>query len=450
MEWKKFGSWILRASLAFYILILTSLIPPAIHKFLHYCPVRPDGVEQASAVPAYSRKYNVNCSMCHTAYPVLNEVGRKFKENGYVLDRAGENAANGDKMMLPSSVPWAFVVKAEPFAKQKSQKPDIRPIHDIGMFVSDGSVAKDFSYWLEAHMRDLESDAGGPFAFSFERARVGYHYNQYLNVLGGFGSIVEGVDTYETLSSPNHSIRANAVTDLLDHQKAVGTAEPANFDQHYLAVQGSVEKENVGALKYFTAVGAGWGAPSAGTGVEGAVGQGPMNYNFRLVADTLRGFALGAYYQTGRNDWDSGKTSGGVTTANAGAGFINNVQAYAVDGLAEFLGLTTRAAFIDQKMSAKANGVNFSNRKAYYVESFYSIQKDKAPWLAPMVRFESLTDITTGAKRTDKDYVVTALSWFPRENVRTIVEYWDNTKNRSGGVNTFCDNKFQTSVAIGF
>jgi hypothetical protein len=462
MEWKKFGAWILRASLALYLLVLTSLIPPAIHMFMHYCPVRPDGVQQASAVPAFSRKYNVSCSMCHSAFPVLNDVGRKFKENGYVLDRAGENAANGDKMMLPSSVPWAFVVKGEPFGKQRTQKPEIRAINDIGMFVSDGSVAKNFSYWLEAHMRSADGAANPQgFGFTFERARVGWHYDQYLNILGGFGSVTEGVDTYETLSSPVHSIVGNRVTDLLDHAKTpAGQFDPPAFDQQYLALQGSLEKENVGALKYWTAVGAGWGAPTAqggnGNGVDAPVGQGPMNGNFRLVLDTLKGFALGGYYQFGHNDWNLGTTVTGLapgantTAASAQADFVNTVQSYAVDGLAEFKGLTARAAFIDQRMKNASSGVNFSNRKGHYIEAFYAIDKNKAPWLTPMLRYESLTDNTAGSKRSEKDYVVSALSWFPYENVRAVVEYWDNTKNRTNGKNGFCDNKFSTSFNIGF
>ncbi len=38
---------------------------------------------EASAIPAFSRKYNLGCNTCHTIYPQLNEFGRDFKNNGY-------------------------------------------------------------------------------------------------------------------------------------------------------------------------------------------------------------------------------------------------------------------------------------------------------------------------------------------------------------------------------
>jgi hypothetical protein len=37
----------------------------------------------SEAIPAFSRKYNVRCSMCHTVPPKLNVTGLKFLLNGY-------------------------------------------------------------------------------------------------------------------------------------------------------------------------------------------------------------------------------------------------------------------------------------------------------------------------------------------------------------------------------
>ena len=36
-----------------------------------------------SAIPAFSRKYQVGCDMCHSVYPQLNAFGRDFKNNGF-------------------------------------------------------------------------------------------------------------------------------------------------------------------------------------------------------------------------------------------------------------------------------------------------------------------------------------------------------------------------------
>jgi mono/diheme cytochrome c family protein len=44
--------------------------------------VRPTGFT-TQAMPAWSRKYNADCSLCHTTYPRLNRKGYEFKRLGY-------------------------------------------------------------------------------------------------------------------------------------------------------------------------------------------------------------------------------------------------------------------------------------------------------------------------------------------------------------------------------
>jgi len=39
----------------------------------------------AEAIPAFSKKYEITCSACHSAWPRLNDYGYKFKVNGYQL-----------------------------------------------------------------------------------------------------------------------------------------------------------------------------------------------------------------------------------------------------------------------------------------------------------------------------------------------------------------------------
>ncbi|AJE04818.1 hypothetical protein GPICK_05090 [Geobacter pickeringii] len=39
----------------------------------------------ADAMSAFARKYNVNCDMCHSKIPQLNEFGMAFRKNGFVI-----------------------------------------------------------------------------------------------------------------------------------------------------------------------------------------------------------------------------------------------------------------------------------------------------------------------------------------------------------------------------
>jgi hypothetical protein len=42
-------------------------------------------VRPAFAIPAFARKYGLPCSACHAAWPMLNNFGQTFKDNGYQI-----------------------------------------------------------------------------------------------------------------------------------------------------------------------------------------------------------------------------------------------------------------------------------------------------------------------------------------------------------------------------
>lgn len=54
----------------------------------------------SQAVPSYARQHDVSCTACHTEFPILTEMGRTFKLNGYTM--------SADKTELP---PLALMVQ---------------------------------------------------------------------------------------------------------------------------------------------------------------------------------------------------------------------------------------------------------------------------------------------------------------------------------------------------
>jgi hypothetical protein len=42
-------------------------------------------VPKANALPAFARKYGLRCSACHETWPILNNFGLKFRDNGYQI-----------------------------------------------------------------------------------------------------------------------------------------------------------------------------------------------------------------------------------------------------------------------------------------------------------------------------------------------------------------------------
>ena len=55
--------------------------------------------DQAHAIPAFARKYNVNCTVCHTAPPILNHYGQRFLENGYQLPGTEDGGITGKRKL---------------------------------------------------------------------------------------------------------------------------------------------------------------------------------------------------------------------------------------------------------------------------------------------------------------------------------------------------------------
>jgi hypothetical protein len=54
---------------------------------------------QAQAIPAFARKYDVNCTACHTAPPILNTYGQRFLENGYQLPGTEDGGITAKKKL---------------------------------------------------------------------------------------------------------------------------------------------------------------------------------------------------------------------------------------------------------------------------------------------------------------------------------------------------------------
>lgn len=62
----------------------------------------------AHAIPAFARKYGLPCSACHEAWPMLNNFGQTFKDNGYQLG----NGRDSPIYQEPSYWPIMFRTQA--------------------------------------------------------------------------------------------------------------------------------------------------------------------------------------------------------------------------------------------------------------------------------------------------------------------------------------------------
>jgi hypothetical protein len=59
---------------------------------------------ESDAIPAFARKYGFNCNMCHVAFIKLNDLGQRFRDNGYQIP----GQVGGEKSIFDIAPPLAI------------------------------------------------------------------------------------------------------------------------------------------------------------------------------------------------------------------------------------------------------------------------------------------------------------------------------------------------------
>jgi hypothetical protein len=95
----------------------------------------------AFAVPAFARRYKVECSFCHQIFPKLNRMGERFKERGYRL----ENEEKFEGSAWLRSVP----VSGRLFGTQNLIEDREDRTTGYLKVLSAGSLGSKVSYWVD-------------------------------------------------------------------------------------------------------------------------------------------------------------------------------------------------------------------------------------------------------------------------------------------------------------
>jgi hypothetical protein len=133
---------------------------------------------KAEAIPAFARKYQLQCNHCHTIYPQLNRAGRDFRDNGFRMpDEVKTLLKKTSPAPVPSHPPaespeenfWAFVPEQIPLSIQGK-------LHDV--INPKGDIKTDFQ------LEELQLQAGGTFT-----PRVSYYLHHHLVEDGSPGTL---------------------------------------------------------------------------------------------------------------------------------------------------------------------------------------------------------------------------------------------------------------------
>ncbi len=135
---------------------------------------------KASAIPAFSRKYQTSCTTCHNNYPELNDFGEAFKKNGFKFPNDDASFIKEAVVMLgakaqkeafpeavypgemPGSVPVAFRYSGnfnynskQPIAAGFLPRTDLF-VPNTFTIIAAGSFGPSLSFWV-----DNDISAGG-------------------------------------------------------------------------------------------------------------------------------------------------------------------------------------------------------------------------------------------------------------------------------------------------
>jgi len=118
----------------------------------------------AQAIPAFSKKYEAPCSLCHASWPRLNDVGVKFKLNGYQMPDSEDGGESGkvspaDNLFLDigsANPPVSLRLEGGLILIQPGEGPDKSQEDKFFCCVegnavtldAGGTMAPNISYWL--------------------------------------------------------------------------------------------------------------------------------------------------------------------------------------------------------------------------------------------------------------------------------------------------------------
>ncbi len=376
--------------------------------------------QNAYAVPSFTRKFNLACSTCHSAWPKLNSFGRQFKLNGYHVapGDAPDAVEPSDNLSIEKNIQASIAVHLRPFVKQTGPISAMPVINEAAIFFL--ATSKKFSLWGEA-----TGGADGNFALAWEHVDVSYHESPAINLMLTNGHVFR-TDPFQDLYNMGN---------LTDQDKSILTDGHASGEalagmKQSIALYGLLGKaENI----YYSL---GLGADQMDNN-----GIGPRDVTARVAYMLPSGLTIGSFL-------DSGKQA--VTLADpTGANVANNLKfsrigldlQYETPKFTVF-GVYSRAR--DDIHSVNGGGSEGNN--AFYIEGFYPFQFKNNPALTfvPVVRLERFTQNNGNNKFTE---LTMNLTHYFKENAKGFLEYWTQTNVPSGQVK---NKRFALGLDIGF
>jgi hypothetical protein len=166
---------------------------------------------RASAIPAFSRKYQTSCTTCHNNYPELNDFGLAFKKNGFKFPKDDETFVKDLPVLLgakaqkeafpeavypgeiPGNLPIAFRYSGNLNWNAKQPGPvqatAFVPVTDVFVpntltIISAGNFGRNLAFWIDDDISAVGSGADGGLGDGYLRYNdLGHAIGLPLNAL---------------------------------------------------------------------------------------------------------------------------------------------------------------------------------------------------------------------------------------------------------------------------
>jgi hypothetical protein len=337
--------------------------------------------EAANAIPAFARKYDMDCSNCHLAFPQLNATGRRFKEAGYRFQAEEEEAKTvSDFLQLDEHVPLSAILVGRPYDKQSGGQSSIRAIHEVEL-IAGGIIGRQWSGWFE-----LEAEDETDFDPEVGNAIATYTHNEALNFQLAWAPVFWS-DPYGLLGDHFRMTRGHVGAIDTSFGGADGGGRLRDNRQS-VGVYGRL------AEKFFYSANV--------SGVAGdSEGENPGNFSGRLAVDVLENVMVGGFGFTG----EDGSTN--LDFTRFGIDFQADVEDFRIQGI-----------FVAASDDTPGGGDDDNN--AYTVQAMYVNADGDRPRFVPVVRWDH-REINDGSD--DFDDLIVNFTYYIRQNIKVYAEY---------------------------
>lgn len=369
----------------------------------------------AEAIPAFTRKTNMACSTCHTAWPALNSFGRQYKEHGYRLGHLEAPTKTITKdLKWDETLPVSLMLVGRPYDKKKNGKHLIRALHEVELMIA-GPMGDKFSAFVEIEAED-ENQVTTGIQLGIPVSAFSYNYSEAMNMQLSWGENTN-FDPYQSYTVHRRMTRS---TNAVIGQNFGGADNGGSM---------ATSRQNISIYgrpmpKLF------YGASLSGD-AKTAEGDEGNTVTLRVVFDVMPTLSIGAL-----------AVNGTCTEGSTNCAVDRKYSRSGLDVQSEIAGFIINAVALTAK-DDNATATSTTKNNAYYVQAMYTAKEGVRTTWAPLIRFDSY-DKNDGAEKVNE--VTLGANYYLTENVRTMLEYW----SKDSDISANDDNRLTLQVFAAF